>query len=518
MIGKKATRRSFLISITIHGILFVVLAFYIFSLHERVEEVIDLAFLEPVQSPPKPRSRQPYVPKALPEPMPMTEEFTFVTKVAEAKAPAMRGILSAGPARSTVKPATVTEYSSQRIMQGVSNPSLEAAAKVTSQITTNAKISQVADVRLGEPSSVPGESAAGSGLLGEKTTTGGSGGEGSGLGRGSFSGGDGQGGKGGIGKTPTGIASLTKITDSTSVSDSLKDISGNVSLGDMPMPPLPKGEPGGRVIGRGKDIKGVVRFTRLKHRLSDWWADPTSIMGLVKWINARTQIRADLNVEGGAIELTNPNLMKAPLVIMTGHAPSVVRQRMGQFSAVQATSAEKRLMQPERVALRKYLVEKGGLLFYDDCGLNSRHWPLMQTLLNELRDVMPEYSAAPIPNDHELYSCFYELGGAPWGVASLWKHDGPIGPIPERLKGILIGDRLAIVLSQRDYLCGAKTVNVHAGKVHKLSGAYQFLTNVVVYALTHGKISDYSNYVPNIPSTQLSETAPIAPPATPNLK
>jgi hypothetical protein len=36
-----------------------------------------------------------------------------------------------------------------------------------------------------------------------------------------------------------------------------------MSLGDIAVPPLPQGEPGGRVIGRGKDIKGVFRLVRL---------------------------------------------------------------------------------------------------------------------------------------------------------------------------------------------------------------------------------------------------------------
>jgi len=486
----------------------VVLAFYTFSRHERVEEVIDLAFIKTVQLPPKPHVRQP---------------------VPEAKAPVTHRILSAGAARSTVKPATVTEFSNQRIMQGVKNPSLEAAAKATSQVATNAKINQVTDVSLGEPSSVPGESAAGSGLLGDQTKAGGNSGKGSGFGRGSFGGGR-QDGKGEVGKAPRGLASLTKITDSADV-------------GGMSQPSRPRGEPGGRVIGKGKDIEGALRLARLKHRLSDWWADPTSLTGLANWINKNTNIYVAF-VKGGAIELTNPMLMKVPLVIMTGHDPAVIRRRRDQFLAVvqptskaptsletplmtrkrigkslagiqhpKIISMETRLTKRERMALRKYLVEKGGVLFYDDCGLNSLNWPLMQILINELRDIIPEYPVMPIPNNHELYNCFYELGGPPWSVASLWEHDGPIGPIPEQLKGVFINDRLAVILSQRDYLCGAKTVSVHAGKMHRLTSAYQFLTNVVVYALTRGGISDYSNYVSDI-----SEKAPIIPPATPDLR
>jgi len=423
--------------------------------------------------------------------------------------------LSAGPARSSVKPATVTEFSNKRIMQGVRNPSLEAAAKATSRIATDAKINQASDVSLGEPSSVPGESAVGSGLLGDQTRVGGSGGEGSGTGRGNFGGGGGKGGVGG--KAPTGLASLTEMTGSDNMGNALKDVAINVSLGDLPVAPLPRGEPGGRVIGKGKDIKGVLRFVRIKHPLSDWWADPTALTAFVNWLNSKTEIRADMNVEGGSVEFTNPVLFKAPLAIMTGHDPAVIRTNKGEYNKIAPTQTEATLTQQERAALRKYLVEKGGLLFYDDCGLNSRNWPLMQTLINQLRDVMPEYPAMPVPNDHELYTCFYELGGPPWGVAHIWRH-GPKGPIPDYLKGISIGDDLAVILSQRDYLCGAKTGNEHAGKQHRITGSYQILTNAAVYALTHGKISDYSNYVSDIPETYLPKSTPIVPPATPNMK
>jgi len=516
--GKKATRRSFLISLIIHGIAFVVLALYIFNIPEKVEEALDFDFFKPVRKP-NPRVRRAYTPKVLPKPVLTTEELEYATEVDKSKPPAMRGVLSAGSQRSSVKPATVTEFTSQRIMQGASNPSLEAAAKVTSQVTTDAKIDQITDVSLGEPSSIPGESAAGSGLLADQTAVGGSGGLGSGLSRGEFGEG-GQGGSGGMGRgAPIGIESLTLMTGSNDMASALKDVAVDVSLGQLPVVPLARGEPGGKVVGRGRDITGVLRFTRLKHRLADWWADPTSVIGLVNWINAKTKIRADINVEGGSLELTNPNLMRCPLVIMTGHDPELVCRYKSYFDNCMFTPSDMRLTPQERAALRKYLVEKGGLLFYDDCGLDSVNWPLMLKLISELRSVMPEYPAMFIPNDHELYSCFYELGGPPWGVAGIWRH-GPKGPIPKRLKGVFIGDDLAVILSHRDYLCGAQTVNVHAGKVHKASGAYRFMTNVAVYSLTHGGISDYKDYVPDDSSKddELPQRAPMTPRATPNVE
>lgn len=508
---EKKTRRSFLVSLIIHGIIGVILACYILGIDERVEQIIDMTFYEPAKV--KPRTRE-YRPKVLPKPLVSTEG---AIPISSAEEPSTRQFASSFSVKSTVEGTTVTEYTNRHLTGNIENPAILTPAQNAITVATAAKFSGVSDVSLPEGTPTPGATTVGTGMPGGKSRSGGNAG-GSGTGRGSFGSGPGQDISNYSSRSNHPGLAMTKTTDVTNLTDSLEDIATDVSLGGVLVEPLPKGEPGGRVIGKGKDIKGVIRFTRLKHRLSDWWADPTSVIGLVNWLNAKTQIRADLNVEGGAVKLTDANLLKMPLIIMTGHDPAVVRCRMATFQAVQPTPLEKRMPEQERLALRKYLVAKGGLLFYDDCGLNSAQWPLMQMLINELRTVMPEYAISPIPNDHELYSCFYELGGPPWGVATLWKHDGPKGPISKNLKGIFIADRLAVIFSQRDYLCAAKTVNVHAGKVHRVSGAYKFMINVAVYALTHGGISDYADYVPDDRSKdqKFPKRAPITPRATPN--
>lgn len=57
---------------------------------------------------------------------------------------------------------------------------------------------------------------------------------------------------------------------------------------------LPKGEPGGRVTGRGRDIQGVFRLVRIQHELADWWADQSSLIALTQWLNAQTGIKTDM--------------------------------------------------------------------------------------------------------------------------------------------------------------------------------------------------------------------------------
>ena len=45
-------------------------------------------------------------------------------------------------------------------------------------------------------------------------------------------------------------------------------------------------------------------------------------------------------------------------------------------------------------------------------------------------------------------------------------------------------------------MCAMETVSYPTRSVHYSPSVYRFMTNVVVYALTHGSISDYSGYVP----------------------
>ena len=78
------------------------------------------------------------------------------------------------------------------------------------------------------------------------------------------------------------------------------------------------------------------------------------------------------------------------------------------------------------------------------------------------------------------------------------------------LEGITIEDELRALVCRRDYMCAMETVSFPSKTVHYSPGVYRFSTNVVVYSLTHGGISDYSKYVPDdTPADGISIDAPI---------
>jgi len=164
-------------------------------------------------------------------------------------------------------------------------------------------------------------------------------------------------------------------------------------------------------FGKGKDIRGVLRFARVRHDLSDWWADASALNALTQWLNERTKIKTDMSVEGGAVKLNDANLFKTPLAFMTGHDPGLVRSRE-IFGWKHGTGRiDGRLSQSEAAGMRRYLVEKGGFLVFDDCGVNAPAQAMVRLFLSQMRYVMPEYHVERIYNNHEIYNNFYAMGG-----------------------------------------------------------------------------------------------------------
>ena len=130
----------------------------------------------------------------------------------------------------------------------------------------------------------------------------------------------------------------------------------------------------------------------------------------------------------------------------------------------------------------------------------------MRPAMRVLRQVLPEYHLTTIPRDHEVYNSFYELNGPlrfpVRKIGSTILHHGPYS----QLQGVFIDGRLAILVDTE------AMIHVMDGAVQKpFFGHYQDrnkildefapaaarqLINIVVYAVTHGSVSDYSKYIP----------------------
>ncbi len=474
---KKRTRESLLISLVFHGLIFVFLAMYVTGATTKVQELVQAMFLPE----PKPQKYEPR-----PRPVrPITRPSFPRTQVVDVDAiPVISPKRSSPVSGRTAKTVAVLKRADESLARNAVSPSALTKDRIAPRVMTTAKI-------LSAESPLPSVASGG---------TAGQGGVGDRLGGGRGIG-AGGGGRSRVGTAVIATApkrqslSITRAYATLKLEDSLAEMAKSVTLGRSRVPSLPKGEPGGIVIGRGKDIEGRVRFARIKHYLADWWADPTAMAGLMHWMNNQTKIHSDMNVEGGALQMDDPKLTKCPLAIMTGHDRTLLlsSQLRGKY--------KRNLSNSERMGLRRYLIEAGGFLFFDECGHDVM---LARLLKTELRAALPEHDVDRIPNDHELYTCYYELGGAPPGAYRFWKHSPRRGQIKAivggHLQGIYINDRLAGVISERDYLCAARTKNRpgHGNTGEESPSTYRFLTNVIVYSLTHGGISEYSNYVPEM--------------------
>ena len=477
--SRKTTGQSFLISLILHGAILLVLGAYIaYTQSPPVKEWVASTFLK-AQKDIKPKERKeeikpvvrPTIPTDQPIPIEDVQVVPRVTTAAVVQAP-----------RATA--STVLEFSATPIRHDVQIDPNVPKVKVMPEVVTYANIPTTASpegMAFSAPVSAPSAPIVGRGIVGTQVR---------------------------VAKSPMKPKGLSMIKNITVADTGLADVARAINIGKEMVAPLPKGEPGGRVIGRGKDIQGVFRLVRVHHDLADWWADQSSLVALTEWLNMQTKIKTDMNVEGGAVRLTDPKLSKAPLVFFTGHDPSHVRSQ----NLARGAPLKSRLSEQEKDGMRKYLIEDGGFIYFDDCGVNAPSEAFLRLTQAQLRYAMPEYSMDRIPNTHEMYSNYYDMGGPPVGFDIFWWGTHP--PKRNFLEGIEIGDHLGVLVIRRDYMCAMEQVSVPTRTVHYSPGVYRFTTNVVVYSLTHGGISDYSHYIPDdTTATEISIDAPTLVPS-----
>tara|TARA_B100001123_G_scaffold386700_1_gene461371 strand:+ start:177 stop:1892 length:1716 start_codon:yes stop_codon:yes gene_type:complete len=281
-----------------------------------------------------------------------------------------------------------------------------------------------------------------------------------------------------------GIASMLNSTgakDSGQVS--------NFSMRELVI--IPKDKLGAKIVGSGNEFSAHIKLVRLKHSLSDWWQDPTAVPSFIKWLQDNTKITADVDFEGGSLSMTDERILDAPFIFMTGHDRDIVLNR----SLAKDGPLAEGFSRKERIAMRKYLINRGGLLFFDDCGFNGN---FASRFRRELQSVLPEFQLANIPHDHKLYKVYYQLAEPPTGGDVFWNSGYKPKPTQFKFqKGIFIGNRLAVVFNRKDYLCCMETSEVDSRarlQDRRSPDVHRFMTNLLVYAMKYGGNTDRSEY------------------------
>ena len=357
----KKTSGALMTSLIVHGVAFFITGIYLVTQTQQFKDLVGAEVLQ-AKEPPKPQVRKPVIKPVVKPTVPTTN-----TVVVEQVKVQPRVTTAAVVRPTSVQPQTVLEFSNKVVkLDAPLNPNVP---KVTSPNQPVPQVVTHADLPVSDapgalafsapvataPSAAPANIGRGiSGIVQVKVAF----------------------------ARPKGLAMVEHVG---AARDALTDVVENITLGNVEVPPLPRGEPGGRVVGRGADIRGVFRFTRVRHSLADWWADASSLNAFTKWLNERTKIKTDMNVEGGALKLNDANLMKCPLAFMTGHDPAHVRSKNLMGRRYGGGKMDSRFSETEMSALRRYLVERGGLLVFDDCGIDAAAQAMPRLFLAQMR-------------------------------------------------------------------------------------------------------------------------------------
>ena len=251
--------------------------------------------------------------------------------------------------------------------------------------------------------------------------------------------------------------------------------------------------------GNPFNLSGHIRIIRLKHSLSDWWQDPTAIPSFAKWLRENTQLRADMTYAGGSLPLTDDRILNAPMVIMTGHDKDIA---VGRNLNKENGPLSEGFTRTERAQLRKYIIEREGMLFFDDCGMDGNFAAVVQ---NELQRTFPEYPLNNIDHTHEIYTIYYQLPKPPRGGDVFWHNinkgdSGGYYPTESQFrfqKGITINRRLAVLFNRKDYMCTMETAEVGSRallRMRRSSDVHRFMTNLLIYQMTYGGNTDRSKF------------------------
>ena len=131
--------------------------------------------------------------------------------------------------------------------------------------------------------------------------------------------------------------------------------------------------------------------------------------------------------------------------------------------------------EPESATLGEYL-RRGGFWYIDDCiSSPSHHSDFYRIFVRESKKIFPGAEMAPVPHDHEIYHCVFDIeDGAPHVQGE---------SLPDM--GLFIKDRLAVFLTSGDLHCGWRWEITSRSPHPDKAICRKMGTNIVAYALTH---------------------------------
>ena len=197
-------------------------------------------------------------------------------------------------------------------------------------------------------------------------------------------------------------------------------------------------------------------FTRLMYESGNWDVDRRMPSNLLTSLIDHTTLRVDPREH--VVALADPAMLTAPFCYLAGH-------KLVQFNT------------DERRNFERY-VRNGGFVFVDDC--NHDIDGLFATSFEaQMNEIFGADALAKLPNDHPLYTSFFEFDGPPTTSFELngWGDD----LVHDYLKGIQFNGRLGVLYSNKDY--GCEWDYDWRNKRFLAEDNTRFAVNIVMYAL-----------------------------------
>ncbi|MEE2910670.1 MAG: DUF4159 domain-containing protein [Candidatus Poribacteria bacterium] len=183
----------------------------------------------------------------------------------------------------------------------------------------------------------------------------------------------------------------------------------------------------------------------------DWYGDQTAVSNWLRILKKR--LGMNVSNQRVIVRLTDRGLYQYPFLYLVGHGN------------IQLSTAETK-------SLREYLNSGGFLFVNDDYGLDV-------SFRREIKKVFPKKQLKPIPNDHPIYHCFYDLKGLP----KIHQHDGD----PAQGFGLFHDGRLVVFYAySSDIGDGLEDKKIHPDDPpHLRQQAARMAVNIITYVLTH---------------------------------
>lgn len=204
-------------------------------------------------------------------------------------------------------------------------------------------------------------------------------------------------------------------------------------------------------------LQSKFTFVRLKYQSGDWDTDQRMPANILNSLLEYTTIPIDL--EEKVIDLSSNELFRYPFCYLSGH-------KLVQFNQAEGNN------------FKRY-VEQGGFVFVDDCN-HDIDGLFAQSFEKQMESLFGPNSIKKIPNNHPLYSCFFQFKDGPPNTSfelNGWGDD----LIHDYLKAISINDRMGVLYSNKDY--GCEWDYDFRNKRFLAKDNTQFAINIITYAL-----------------------------------